>query len=74
MRAYQHDTHMRLIELYGENATGQDGTNVVHFLRYLEHTILQLHPACSTRVTLYSDEMAEPPSLAAAEAARGAKL
>lgn len=53
---FQLDTHKRLIELYGESATGQDATSVVHFLRYLEHTILVLHPGCSARVKLYSDE------------------
>lgn len=56
---YQHDTHKRLIELYGASTTGQDATNVVHFLRYLEHTILELHPGCSTRVTLFSEEKTE---------------
>mmetsp|Transcript_54354 Transcript_54354/g.140393 ORF Transcript_54354/g.140393 Transcript_54354/m.140393 type:complete len:138 (-) Transcript_54354:268-681(-) len=54
---FQIDTHKRLIELYGESTTGQSATNVVHFLRYLEHTILVLHPGCSARVKLYSDEM-----------------
>lgn len=56
----QHDTHKRLIELRGESTTGQDASRVVHFLRYLEHTIMILHPGCSTRVTLYSQEKAEP--------------
>ena len=50
----------RLIELRGESTTGQDASRVVHFLRYLEHTIMILHPGCSTRVTLYSQEKAEP--------------
>ena len=54
---FQMDTHKRLLELYGTSATGQDATNVVHFLRYLEHTILVLHPGCSARVKLYSNEM-----------------
>ena len=67
-------THKRLIELYGESTIGQDATDVVHFLRYLEHTILMLHPSVSSRVTLYSHEMAEPPSAVAAEVARGAEL
>ena len=31
----------------------------MHFLRYLEHTILELHPGCSTRVTLFSEEKTE---------------
>ena len=56
---YQHDTHKRLIELYGKSTTGQEATSVVHFLRYLEHTILVLHPACSARILLFSDEMCE---------------
>lgn len=65
--SYQHDTHKRLIEFYGHAApgqaasTGQAATNVVHFLRYLEHTILQLHPGCSSRVTLFSDERVKAP-------------
>jgi small subunit ribosomal protein S10 len=53
---FQKDTHKRLIEIYGDSTTGQDATNVVHFLRYLEHTILVLHPGCSARVKLYSSE------------------
>jgi small subunit ribosomal protein S10 len=53
---YQHDTHKRLIEFYGDSSTGQAATNVVHFLRYLEHTILAVHPGCTARVTLFSDE------------------
>ena len=32
---------------------------MVHFLRYLEHTILVVHPGCSARVKLYSDELLE---------------
>ena len=55
-RQFQHDTHKRLIEFYGHGHVGQDTTNVVHFLRYLEHTILILHPGCWTRVMLYADE------------------
>ena len=53
---YQMDTHKRLIEFYGDGHMGQDASNVVHFLRYLEHTILQLHPGCMVRTILYSDE------------------
>ena len=56
---HHHSTHKRLIELYGESTTGQDATTCVQFLRYLEHTILQVHPAISVRVTLFSDEIAE---------------
>jgi small subunit ribosomal protein S10 len=55
----QHDTHKRLLEIYGSSTTGQDATNVVHFLRYLEHTVLQLHPGCSARVKLFSSEALE---------------
>ena len=55
----QHDTHKRLIELYGESSTGPDATACVHFLRYLEHDIMQVHPGISVRVTLFSDELAE---------------
>ena len=54
---YQHDTHKRLIELYGESTVGQDATSAVHFLRYLEHTIRALHPGCSARIKLFSSEM-----------------
>ena len=54
-----HNTHKRLIELYGASTTGQDATTCVHFLRYLEHTIMQLHPGISVRITLFSDEVAE---------------
>ena len=44
--------HGRLIELYGKGPTTEDGTRVVHFLRYLEFDIL---PAQSTtRVTASS--------------------
>ena len=53
---YQMNTHKRLIELYGESAGGRDGTAVVHFLRYLEHTIMPLHPSTRVRVTLFSNE------------------
>jgi small subunit ribosomal protein S10 len=56
---FQHDTHKRLIEVYGESTTGQDATNAVHFLRYLEHTILQVHPGCSARIKLFSEEMVD---------------
>ena len=56
---YQMDYHKRLIEFYGNGTTGQEAANVVHFLRYLEHTILQLHPGCMVRTILYSDEAAE---------------
>ena len=40
---YQYDTHKRLIELYGQSSTGADATNVVHFLRYLEHALSDVH-------------------------------
>lgn len=53
---FQKNTHKRLIELYGESTVGQDATNVVHFLRYLEHTILMVHPGCSARIKLFSSE------------------
>ena len=56
---HHHSTHKRLIEIYGESTTGQDATTCVHFLRYLEHTIMQLHPGISVRITLFSDEVAE---------------
>ena len=64
---YQQDTHKRLIQFYGDGHTGQRGaaaacaseTKVVHFLRYLQHTILILHPGCWSRVILYSDECIE---------------
>ena len=56
---HHHTTYKRLVQLYGASTTGQDATNCVHFLRYLEHTIMQLHPGISVRVTLFSDEMAE---------------
>ena len=70
-----HATHKRLIEIYGESTTGQDATSCVHFLRYLEHTIMQVHPGISVRITLFSDEVAEQrqgaPSSAVARAIRG---
>lgn len=56
---YHHSTHKRLIEIYGESTVGPDATACVHFLRYLEHTIMQLHPGISVRVTLFSSEVAE---------------
>ena len=61
---FHHSTHKRLIELFGKSTTGQDASTCVHFLRYLEHTILQVHPGISVRVTLFSDEIAEaaPPT------------
>ena len=59
MHQYQQDTHKRLIQFYGDGHTGQDATKVVHFLRYLQHTILILHPGCWSRVILYSDECIE---------------
>jgi len=64
MEQHHHKTHKRLIELYGASSTGQDATSCVHFLRYLEHTIMQVHPGISVRVTLFSDEVAEaaPPT------------
>ena len=52
-------TYKRLVELYGASTVGPDATACVHFLRYLEHTILQVHPGISVRVTLFSDELAE---------------
>jgi len=61
-RQFQKDDHKRLIEIYGRSTVGQDATSTVHFLRYLEHTILVAHPACSARVTLFSDETVEPAS------------
>jgi len=64
-RQFQNDEHKRVLELYGASAVGQDATNVVHFLRYFEHTIMQLHPGCSARVMLFADE-----ALEAAEGAR----
>ena len=59
LQQHHHATHKRLIELYGKSTTGQCATSCVHFLRYLEHTIMQLHPGISVRVTLFSDEVAE---------------
>ena len=50
----------RLIELYGATPAGKDGSAVVHFLRYLEHTIMPLHPATRLRVILFSDEKLLP--------------
>ena len=59
LQQHHHSTHKRLVELYGESTTGPDATRCVHFLRYLEHTIMQLHPGISVRVTLFSDEVPE---------------
>ena len=59
LQQHHHSTHKRLVELYGESTTGPDATRCVHFLRYLEHTIMQLHPGISVRITLFSDEVAE---------------
>ena len=60
LQQHHHSTHKRLIEFYGESTVGQDATTCVHFLRYLEHTIMQLHPGMSVRVTLFSEETVEP--------------
>jgi ribosomal protein S10 len=49
--------HARLIEIYGDGPTKHDGTKVVNFLRYFEHTILPAHGgAVSARIMLVSDE------------------
>jgi small subunit ribosomal protein S10 len=74
LQQHHHSTHKRLIELYGASAVGQDATSTVHFLRYLEHTILRVPPGISCRVTLFSDEMAEPPPSAARSAVARAVL
>ena len=68
MTQHHHSTHKRLIEIYGKSTIGQDATTAVHFLRYLEHDILQVHPGISVRVTLFSDELAE--ARASSEVAR----
>ncbi len=60
MDQFQMLTHKRLIELYGATPAGKDGSAVVHFLRYLEHTIMPLHPATRLRVILFSDEKLLP--------------
>ena len=55
---FERPDHDRLIEFYGESTTGQDATNVVHFFRYYEHTILPNHPMNRCKITLISDEIA----------------
>ena len=76
MRHHHHSTHKRLIELYGESTLGQDATTTVHFLRYLEHDIMQVHPGISVRITLFSDELAEAraSSAVASDVASGVSL
>ncbi|KAL1519850.1 hypothetical protein AB1Y20_023353 [Prymnesium parvum] len=54
---YEIRHHGRLIELYGDGATSADATKVVHFLRYLEHTILPAHQGTArARIMLFSHE------------------
>jgi hypothetical protein len=59
---FQRFTHNRLIEIYGQpGATpptlSHDATKTVHFLRYLEHTILPAHAGARAKITLFSDEV-----------------
>jgi small subunit ribosomal protein S10 len=63
MDHFQKNTHKRLIEVYGKSAAGSDAGGVVHFLRYLEHTIMPLHPGARARVTLFSNEQLLPRDL-----------
>ena len=50
----------RLIEIYGSGPIGHDATKVVHFMRYLEHTLLPAHAAARAKITLYANERLHP--------------
>ena len=50
----------RLIEIYGTGPIGHDATKVVHFMRYLEHTLLPAHAAARAKITLYANERLDP--------------
>mmetsp|Transcript_16464 Transcript_16464/g.52832 ORF Transcript_16464/g.52832 Transcript_16464/m.52832 type:complete len:144 (+) Transcript_16464:38-469(+) len=65
---YARLTYNRLIEIYGEGTQSHDATKTVHFLRYLEHTILPAHAGARAKVTLFSNEVraAAPSSSSAA--------
>ncbi|EOD35005.1 Hypothetical protein EMIHUDRAFT_228049 [Emiliania huxleyi CCMP1516] len=55
--SYARLTYNRLIEIYGEGTQSHDATKTVHFLRYLEHTILPAHAGARAKVTLFSNEL-----------------
>lgn len=66
----------RMIEIYGSGPIGHDATKVVHFMRYLEHTLIPAHAAARAKITLYANErlVPTPPSPAAAASSAAESL
>ena len=48
--------HNRVLVFYGSEQIGADSTKIVHFLRFMESTIIPAHAGARAKVTLYTEE------------------
>ena len=53
---FERREHNRVIVFYGKEQIGDDSTKIVHFLRFMESTIIPAHAGARAKVTLYTEE------------------
>jgi ribosomal protein S10 len=59
--------HNRVLVFYGSEQIGADSTKIVHFLRFMEQTIIPAHAGARAKITLYTEETVDAVPAARAE-------
>ena len=59
--------HNRVLVFYGSEQIGADSTKIVHFLRFMEQTIIPAHAGARAKITLYTEETVDAVPVARAE-------